>query len=220
MKREVIITRDGSSTIAIPEMKVMYHSIHGAIKESTHVYIQAGLHYVVERFSDTPLRVFEMGFGTGLNALLTAIDGQRQQRIIQYTSVEAFPLTPVEISELDYGSTLKNEMLFEQLHQVPWSQPVVISPFFTLQKEQNMLADFSIDEPVHVIYYDAFAPAAQPELWTQAVFEKLYHMLVPEGVLVTYCSKSDVRRAMQAAGFAVSKLPGPPGKREMLRAKR
>ncbi|ANE51213.1 tRNA (5-methylaminomethyl-2-thiouridine)(34)-methyltransferase MnmD [Flavisolibacter tropicus] len=218
MKREVIITRDGSSTIAIPEMKVMYHSIHGAIQESRHVYIQAGLQYALVHFSDTPLRVFEMGFGSGLNTLLTAIVAEKEQRSIYYTSVEAFPVTAAEVSVLNYGEALKGQPLFEQLHQAAWSQPVSIHPYFTLQKEPVALDRFSIDQPAHVIYYDAFAPAAQPELWTKDVFEKLYGMLVRNGILVTYCSKSDVRRAMQAAGFTVSKLPGPRGKREMLRA--
>jgi tRNA U34 5-methylaminomethyl-2-thiouridine-forming methyltransferase MnmC len=220
MKREVITTRDGSSTITIPEMKVMYHSIHGAISESMHVYIQAGLHYAVELFSDTPLRVFEMGFGSGLNALLTAIEARRQERAVHYYSVEAFPLIPEEISALNYGNALQEQALFEYLHQAPWNQPEFIGPVFMLEKMQATLADCTLDQLVHVIYYDAFAPAAQPELWTKGVFEKLYNMLVPEGILVTYCSKGDVRRALQTAGFSVSKLQGPPGKREMLRAKR
>lgn len=218
MKREVIITRDGSSTIAIPEMQVMYHSIHGAIQESRHVYIQAGLQYALAHFSDTPLRLFEMGFGSGLNALLTAIVSQKEQRSINYTSVEAYPVTAEEVGVINHGEALENQRLFDQLHKAAWSQTVSIHPYFTLQKEQVGLTSFSTSQPMHLIYYDAFAPAAQPELWTQEVFEKLYHMLASNGILVTYCSKSVVRRAMQAAGFTVSKLPGPPGKREMLRA--
>lgn len=218
MKREVITTKDGSSTIAIPEMKVMYHSINGALQESRHVYIQAGLQYAITQFSDKPIRVFEMGFGSGLNALLTAIVAHKGQRQIHYTSVEAFPLTAEEISALNYGKALDSEQLFEQLHHAAWHQAVSIHPYFALQKEHVTLSDFSTSEPFHLIYYDAFAPTAQPEMWTQTVFEKLYSMLLPKGALVTYCSKSDVRRAMQAAGFTVTKLPGPKWKREMLRA--
>jgi tRNA U34 5-methylaminomethyl-2-thiouridine-forming methyltransferase MnmC len=218
MKREVITTRDGSSTIAIPEMQVMYHSIHGALQESRHVYIQAGLQHALTQFSDRPLRVFEMGFGSGLNALLTAIVAEKEQRSIYYTSVDAFPVTAEEVGVLNYGKTLESQTLFEQLHQTAWNQPVLMHPYFTLEKRQDYLVNFSTNQPFHIIYYDAFAPAAQPELWTQAVFEKLYNLLVPSGILVTYCSKSDVRRAMQSAGFTVSKLPGPRGKREMLRA--
>jgi tRNA U34 5-methylaminomethyl-2-thiouridine-forming methyltransferase MnmC len=220
MKREVITTRDGSNTIAIPEMQVMYHSIHGAILESMHVYIESGLRYALEKFSDTPLRVFEMGFGSGLNALLTAIEARKEERAVHYYSVEAFPLVPEEVSALNYGNTLHEQALFELLHRAPWNEPVIVSPVFLLEKLQTTLANCTLDLPVHIIYYDAFAPAAQPEMWTQAVFEKLYGMLVPGGILTTYCSKGDVRRAMQAAGFTVTKLPGPRGKREMLRAER
>ncbi|HYH14494.1 MAG TPA: tRNA (5-methylaminomethyl-2-thiouridine)(34)-methyltransferase MnmD, partial [Flavisolibacter sp.] len=169
-------------------------------------------------FSDTPLRVFEMGFGSGLNALLTAAEASSLQRSIQYTTIEAYPLTREEIDTLNYGEALNNEPLFAKLHQAAWDETVVINPFFTLQKIQTLLANVPAAQLFNVIYYDAFAPAAQPELWTQAVFEKLYNMLVPGGSLVTYCSKGDVRRSMQAAGFHVSKLQGPPGKREMLRA--
>lgn len=220
MKREVITTRDGSSTVSIPDMQVTYHSIHGAIQESVHVFIEAGLHYAFEQFSAAPLRVFEMGFGSGLNALLTALEAEAMQRRIHYTSVEAYPLAAEEISALNYGKVLDKEILFTQLHEAPWNQEVVINPYFTLEKQPIDLTSFSTSQPVHAIYYDAFAPAAQPELWTQAVFEKLYAMLVPGGILTTYCSKGDVRRAMQAAGFVVAKLQGPPGKREMLRAER
>lgn len=220
MKREVITTRDGSSSIAIPEMQVTYHSIHGAMQESMHVFIKAGLHYAFERLSDVPLRVFEMGFGSGLNASLTAIEAERQQQHIHYTSVEAYPLTAAEVSALNYGKALNSEQLFEQLHQVPWNQEVMINPFFTLEKQQIDFFNVETSQPIHIIYYDAFAPAAQPELWTQAVFEKLYGMLVSGGFLVTYCAKGDVRRAMQAARFTVCKLPGPLWKREMLRAAR
>jgi tRNA U34 5-methylaminomethyl-2-thiouridine-forming methyltransferase MnmC len=220
MKRELIITRDGSHTLAIPEMKVMYHSIHGAIKESMHVYIQAGLHYALSQFSDTPLRIFEMGFGSGLNAMLTAMEAEKVQRLIHYTSAEAYPLTIEEIQALNYGMTLKNELLFKQLHEVPWSQEVTIHSFFILKKLEVDLFNFSTNQSFHLIYYDAFAPAAQPELWTQEAFELLFQMLVLGGILVTYCSKGNVRRAMQAAGFTVSKLQGPPGKREMLKAQK
>jgi tRNA U34 5-methylaminomethyl-2-thiouridine-forming methyltransferase MnmC len=219
MKREVIITKDGSSTVAIPDMQVSYHSIHGAIQESVHVFIEAGLHQAYTLFPDTILHVFEMGFGTGLNALLTAMEAKKQHPI-HYTSVEMHPLVADEVKVLNYGEVLDAQTVLEQLHQAPWGQPVTIHPFFTIEKQQVDLAHFTASQPVHVIYYDAFAPSAQPELWTTEVFQQLYTMLVPGGVLVTYCSKGDVRRAMQAAGFIVTKIPGPPGKREMLRAEK
>jgi tRNA U34 5-methylaminomethyl-2-thiouridine-forming methyltransferase MnmC len=218
MKREVIRTADGSNTISIPELNVTYHSRHGAIQESMHVFIEAGLHFTL----DSPeqhetIRVFEMGFGTGLNAFLTALDAAQKQRKIHYTAVEQYPLTLEEASQLNYTETLRHKDLFTSLHRCPWNEDITLTNYFTLRKEQTSLFSFSTTQPFNLIYYDAFAPAAQPELWTEDVFEKLYRMLTPGGILVTYCSKGDVRRAMIAAGFTVAKLPGPPGKREMLR---
>lgn len=208
MKRELQITADGSHTIAIPDMQVTYHSTHGAIQESMHVFIQAGLLY-----SPQPeIRIFEMGFGTGLNALLTC---QHATKPVYYYTVEQFPLTPAEAAGLNY-----DDVLLAQLHRAPWQEDVPLTAHFTLHKSHASLLDVQPGKTFHVIYYDAFAPGAQPELWTQRVFEKLYHLLEPGGILVTYCSKGDVRRAILAAGFMVEKLSGPPGKREMLRAHR
>lgn len=205
MKRELLVTADGSHTIAIPDMNVTYHSTHGAIQESMHVFIHAGL----QAIQAPAIRIFEMGFGTGLNALLTL---QYATTPVYYYAVEQFPLTAQEIEGLNYGT---------DLHQYPWNKDVKISEKFTLHKAHASLLDVSpVVQPFHLIYYDAFAPASQPELWSVAVFEKLYSLLEPGGMLVTYCSKGDVRRAMLAAGFNVEKLAGPPGKREMLRAVR
>jgi tRNA U34 5-methylaminomethyl-2-thiouridine-forming methyltransferase MnmC len=161
-----------------------------------------------------------MGLGTGLNAFLTALDAEKQQRKIHYTAVEQYPLTLEEASQLNYPETLQHKDLFTSLHQCPWNEDTTITNYFTLRKVQTNLANFSTAQPFNLIYYDAFAPAAQPELWTKDVFEKLYNMLTPGGILVTYCSKGDVRRAMIAAGFTITKLPGPPGKREMVRGVR
>lgn len=208
MKRELQITADGSHTVSIPDMQVTYHSRHGAIQESRHVYIEAGL----MALAHNPIRIFEMGFGTGLNALLSCM---YTSRTIYYYSVERFPLTPVETVGLNYDTTL-----LPLLHQAPWNEDVRIAPHFTLHKAHRSLLEVAPAHTFHIIYYDAFAPSAQPELWTQTVFEKLYHLLEPGGILVTYCSKGDVRRAMLGAGFTIEKLAGPPGKREMLRASR
>ncbi|WP_343669370.1 tRNA (5-methylaminomethyl-2-thiouridine)(34)-methyltransferase MnmD [Chitinophaga sp.] len=202
MKRELQVTADGSHTIAIPDMNVTYHSTHGAIQESMHVFIHAGLQAV----QAPAIRIFEMGFGTGLNALLTL---QYATTPVYYYAVEQFPLTATEVEGLNYGNAM---------HHYPWNEDVKISDQFTLHKAHTSLMTVTPAQTFHLIYYDAFAPAAQPELWTKAVFEKLFSFLEPGGILVTYCSKGDVRRAMLAAGFAVEKLAGPPGKREMLRA--
>lgn len=219
MKKEIIITADGSNTVAIPEMNVTYHSHHGAIQESVHVFIEAGLRYISGRLErrDT-LRIFEMGFGTGLNAFLTAIEVKKTKTNIHYTAVETAPLSLQEAGKLNYTQVLSYEELFQQLHQCNWNAEVQLSDCFSITKLHTDLAAFQSFHLYHLIFYDAFAPSAQPELWTQEVFEKLFAMLEPNGVLVTYCSKSDVRRAMQAAGFMVEKLPGPKGKREMVRA--
>ena len=220
MKREIIITADGSHTVAIPDLHVMYHSRHGAIQESVHVFIEAGLRYVINQSSIQSVKIFEMGFGTGLNAFLSAIEAEKQQRKIQYTAVEQYPISPEEVAGLNYPETLQHHNLFTALHQSPWNENVNISDSFTLRKEKTSLFNFSTNQLFNLIYYDAFAPPAQPELWTVEVFQKLFALLAPGGVLVTYCSKGDVRRAMIAAGFTVTKLPGPKGKREMLRAEK
>jgi tRNA U34 5-methylaminomethyl-2-thiouridine-forming methyltransferase MnmC len=224
MQRNLIVTRDGSHSVAIPEWEVSYHSVHGAIRESLHVYIEAGLRYWLQQHAAaSQCVVFEMGFGTGLNALLTLLEGERLQRKIKFETVEAYPLEISIVQQLNYCDALQqpnHRRVFESLHTCGWNKPELISPFFSFKKVNAFLAEYSASEPVDVIYYDAFAPNAQPELWTEAVFTQLLHMLSPDGILVTYCSKGDVRRAMQAAGFLVENIPGPPGKREMIRGKR
>ena len=220
MKRELIVTADGSHTVAIPDLNVTYHSRRGAIQESMHVFIEAGLRYILNQSTVPSINLFEMGFGTGLNAFLTAIEAQNQQRKVQYTAVEPYPLSPEEAAGLNYSKTLQHHKLFTALHQSPWNGDVTISDSFTLRKEKVSLFNFSTHQLFNLIYYDAFAPAAQPELWTVEVFQKLFDLLAPRGVLVTYCAKGAVRRAMTAAGFTVTKLPGPAGKREMLRAEK
>lgn len=234
MKRQIITTADGSHTVAIPEMQVTYHSHHGAVQESMHVFIEAGLRWWLGAAGQAtgaatsnnsepasgqtskPLRIFEMGFGTGLNAYLTALEAEKLQVPIHYTAVEKFPITTEEAAALNYAT--ENRLLFDRLHQSDWNTDMAIAPFFTLKKCNTSLQEFEAAAPLDVIYFDAFAPTAQPELWTEAIFTRLFNQLNSGGVLVTYCSKGVVRRAMQAAGFTVTKIPGPPGKREMVRA--
>jgi tRNA U34 5-methylaminomethyl-2-thiouridine-forming methyltransferase MnmC len=216
-EREIMITADGSVTVAIPELKVTYHSKHGAIQESMHVFIEAGLRPLLHR--QETLYIFEMGLGTGLNALLTLIEAEAHQQKIHYQSVEAFPLEAAMVAQLNYCDQLHRPELrpfFEQLHTATWDHPIALNSWFTIQKSHTALFNFSTAQPVNLIYYDAFAPSAQPELWTVDAFTHLFSMLAAGGVLVTYCSKSDVRRAMMAAGFIVEKIPGPHGKREMV----
>ena len=224
MQRNLIVTKDGSHSVAIPEWQVFYHSIHGAIPESLHVYIAAGWRYWwAQQTAASQCVVFEMGFGTGLNALLTLIETEQIQQKIMYETVEAFPLETAIVQQLNYCDALHRPDLkpvFELLHLCEWNKAITITDNFTLRKIHSSLSNFTTDQPVDIIYYDAFAPAAQPELWTEPVFQQLYSLLAPGGILVTYCSKGIVRRTLLAAGFRVENIPGPPGKREMIRAMR
>ncbi|GAB4093782.1 tRNA (5-methylaminomethyl-2-thiouridine)(34)-methyltransferase MnmD [Flaviaesturariibacter terrae] len=218
MERKITVTKDGSHTFEYPDMRGTYHSRHGALGESRHVFIEAGLYYALEQFPAEPLSIFEMGFGSGLNALLTAIEAEQRKRFIQYVTIEAFPVPASEALKLNYGALLAARELFQQLHAAPWEMETKLSEYFTIRKEEGALQELGITGLYHLVYYDAFAPSSQPELWTADSFRKLYERLLPGGALVTYCSKSVVRKAMMEAGFSVTKPPGPWGKREMVRA--
>lgn len=223
MERKIIYTKDGSPSIEIPELNVTYHSTHGAIRESDHVFIKAGLKTPALANSRKKLSIFEMGFGTGLNTLLTIIEAERSQREIYYETDEQFPLDKNTIKSLNYCKLLNREdlqPLFEQLHDCEWEMKIKITENFWIKKTKSDLLKFETSETFDLIYFDAFAPNAQPELWTKEIFEKMFSILDPGGILVTYCSKGDVRRVMQTTGFTIEKLPGPPGKREMLRARK
>jgi len=211
------LTEDGSHTLYLPEMDEHYHSVHGAIQESLHVFIKAG-------FDACPAqqpRVFEVGFGTGLNALLTAIEAAESGRKVRYTSVELYPLTLEQALMLNYGKILGEETLFANLHKAAWNESVVLNDRFSLRKVET---DFSsmpmVENEYDLIYFDAFAPNKQADLWQQDIFDRLFRSLRPNGIFVTYCAKGVVRRMLQASGFVVERLPGPPGKHEMLRGRR
>lgn len=214
--RETVLTKDGSHTLAVPEKGIWYHSLHGALQESRHVFLQAGLEAMAGR--QQRIELFEMGFGTGLNALLTAIASAEKKLSITYTAVETTPLSYTDVAPLNYGVTLGHEALFQRLHESPWNEAVSLHRFFTLQKLALDLFAYTPGRKFDLVYYDAFAPSAQPELWTPNTIEKLYAMMNEDGMLVTYCAKGNVRRALLAAGFTVERLPGPKWKREMLRA--
>jgi tRNA U34 5-methylaminomethyl-2-thiouridine-forming methyltransferase MnmC len=225
VERKTIITKDGSHSISIPGMNVTYHSIHGAIQESLHVFIEAGFTESLNRSQLTgqPIALFEMGLGTGLNVLLTMMEAEKNRQPVHYTAVELYPLDKEHITALNYCRQLNRPGLqtaFEHIHGCEWEKDIIISPFFTLHKTKNDLANFSGGHFFDLVYFDAFAPAAQPELWTTGIFQKLYDMMNENGLLVTYCSKGEVRRAMQAAGFTTEKIAGPTGKREMLKARK
>jgi tRNA U34 5-methylaminomethyl-2-thiouridine-forming methyltransferase MnmC len=217
---EIVETKDGSHSLKSDKFNQTYHSIHGAIAESEHVFIEAGLNFASKNKDE--LTIFEMGFGTGLNAFLTAVHGSDQKLKIHYETVEQYPVDLDQINHLNYAELInngKNSELFQSLHTAKWETDKAINENFTLMKRNCNLKDYR-SEPgsVDVIYFDAFSPNAQPELWTIDVFRQMFEMLKLEGVLVTYCCKGIVRRAMLEAGFTVDKLEGPPGKREMIRA--
>ncbi|MGB5264370.1 MAG: tRNA (5-methylaminomethyl-2-thiouridine)(34)-methyltransferase MnmD [Lutimonas sp.] len=218
MERKVIITHDGSSSIYLPEWDEHYHSIHGAIQEAYHVFIKNGLYLFKD---EKKIELLEIGFGTGLNALITLIEGEKYNLFINYTGIEAYPVSLEEMKQLNYLSLLDakhKELEFVKMHEDNWEEKLRISDAFNLTKKQQKFQDIREKNKYNLIYFDAFGARVQPELWTETIFVQMFEALAEGGVLVTYAAKGSVRRAMLASGFEVEKLPGPPGKREMLRA--
>ncbi|MFN8353817.1 MAG: tRNA (5-methylaminomethyl-2-thiouridine)(34)-methyltransferase MnmD [Spirosomataceae bacterium] len=211
----LVLTADGSHTLWSEQTQQWYHSVHGAWQESQRVFIELGLQYVAKQHTD--IQLFEMGFGTGFNALLSLVEAEKLGVNVHYTGVEAFPISTEEAQGLNYDQLLQTQWL-QTLHATPPAEIVRLTPLFTFQKFHTTLQAFSSTERYHLIYFDAFASNAQPELWSVEVFTQLADMLHPEGVLTTYSSKGDVRRNLQAAGFRVEKHPGPGRKREVIRA--
>ncbi len=218
MKRIVQLTNDGSTTIFIDGKNISYHNTDGAIGESKHVFIEAGLKHIITHQNNKKLVIFEMGFGTGLNALLTYQVALENQLSIDYTAIELYPILQEEITALNIGKQLQMEAAFDKLHETNWEDSVIINDYFTLNKINQSLINFSTKQEFNLIYYDAFAPNDQPELWTSAIFKKLYNILLPNGILVTYCSKGDVKRTMKAVGFKVERVKGFANKWHMIRA--
>ncbi len=216
-KYEIVKTADGSKTLYLPEMNEQYHSLNGAVTESDFVYLQNGY---LHQQSNAPV-VLEVGFGTGLNCLLTAIKANELKRPTLYYSVEKFPLDPLLIQQLNYGEQISQNAarLFHQIHTCEWEIPVQISEYFHLCK-MNMdltVSDLNTIRNCNVIYFDAFGPDKQQEMWSPEIFTKIYNKTLNEGIFVTYSAKGQVRRQLAAAGFTMERLPGPPGKKEMLR---
>jgi len=217
LKRRIITTADGSKTIQIEDWDEQYHSKYGAIQEAYHVFIKYGLNL----FQDANIKLLEIGFGTGLNALITLKEMENRGLIIDYVGVEAYPVAMEEVVQLEYCSQLNAEAYqshFEHIHTSDWGKPISITSSFTLEKQQKDFKSINDVEEFNLVYFDAFGARVQPELWTEDIFLKMYTALQDKGVLVTYAAKGSVRRALQAVGFTVERLPGPPGKREMLRA--
>ncbi len=218
LTRTIITTADGSPTIAIKEWDEQYHSVHGAVQESKHVYIHAGLDALpVEK---TTIRILEFGFGTGLNALLALQWADKYQKNVTYHGIEAFPVSFSLIKALRYPEILQiSRLFFEQMHAAEMNLSHSITPYFSFKKMHETFEQFTpSDNTYDIIFYDAFGPRVQPRLWQPEILEKAYHALCNNGIFVTYCAKGQVKRDLKTLGFSVETLAGPPGKREMIRA--
>ena len=216
MKREIIITSDGSSTIYIPEWNESYHSKNGAIQEAYHVFIKDGY----SLFQKKSINILEIGFGTGLNAFITYLEAKKDNIDVNYVGVEAFPVVKEEIKRLNYVQELNVEtedFIFNKMHNSDWNLENKISSNFKLTKRKQLFQDIKDVECFDLIYFDAFGFTLQPELWNEEIFQAMYNSLLKNGVLVTYACRGSIKRAMLKAGFKVEKLPGAPGKREMIR---
>lgn len=219
MKRNIITTGDGSKTIQIDDWNEQYHSKHGAIQEAYHVFIANGL----SNFHDSNISILEIGLGTGLNAFITLLEAEKMNIAAKYTGVEAYPISILEMKQLNYVVELQAEQLadeFRLIHTAPWEIDIQLAEHFTFRKQKKNFSQIEDKDCYDLIYFDAFGARVQPELWTEDIFLKMYQALKKGGILTTYAAKGSVRRAMQAVGFSVERLPGPPGKREMLRARK
>jgi tRNA U34 5-methylaminomethyl-2-thiouridine-forming methyltransferase MnmC len=217
MKREIIITDDGSTTIRIPDWDENYHSTHGAIQEAKHVFIKNGLDLFQKQDS---ISILEIGFGTGLNAFITFLETVNKEKV-NYVGVEAYPISTEEIAQMNYVAELQAtqyQAVFDKMHSCDWESQQNITENFILTKRKQFFQDIEDKEQFDLIYFDAFGFPLQPELWSEAIFKKMYEALLPKGTLVTYACRSSIKNAMLSVGFSIEKLPGAPGKREMLRA--
>lgn len=218
--RTIIETSDGSHTILSQQLQVSYHSKYGAIQESNHVFLANGLHHVAR--NTQTIAILEMGFGTGLNALLSFREAYSNGWNLHYTTVEAYPISIEQAKALNYHELLgepgRPDLLL-QLHEQPWDTVECYEGIFTFNKIASRFESLQFPpERFDLVYYDAFAPSAQPELWETEVLRIVYDALKPGGILVTYCAKGAVKRSLKSLGFVIEELPGPPGKREMTRA--
>ncbi len=216
MKREILTTKDGSTTIHLPDWDESYHSKHGAIQEAYHVFIKNGL----SLFQRKNVSILEIGFGTGLNAFITYLEAKKTNQAVDYVGVEAYPVLLDEALQMNYVSELEatdETNVFTIMHNTSWDEVHSISTNFSLNKRRQFFQDISDDNRFDLIYFDAFGYRVQPELWSLEIFQKMYKALKTNGVLVTYACRGSIKRAMLECGFKVEKLPGAPGKREMLR---
>jgi tRNA U34 5-methylaminomethyl-2-thiouridine-forming methyltransferase MnmC len=216
MKREIIQTADGSKTIYLPEIDEHYHSVNGAIGESMHVFVEAGFNFC----DANPVSLFEVGFGTGLNALLTAIEAAKRRKHTRYLTIEKFPLSPEICRQLDYQYITVDSAaeIYSLIHSSEWGRPTRITEFFELQKIEGDFLTDKIDYKADIVYFDAFAHSKQSEMWHYDVLGKACNTLQKGGIFVTYSARGELKRNLRSLGFEITSLPGASGKREMIRA--
>ncbi len=214
-------TKDGSHSLWIPKLQESYHSLHGAVTESQHVFIEQGIHYLHDTDDGAEIRILEVGFGTGLNALLTCLFSQERKIRIKYTTLEPNPLSWGLASKLNYPDSLahpQSHFWYKELHIIEWGQIEWLNPYFSILKCNETIQEHSAHEPYHICFFDAFAPGKQPDIWEIKVLEMVKHMLEDRGILVSYCAQGKFKRDLKTLGFTVESLAGPPGKKEMTRA--
>jgi len=219
LKREIIVTSDGSTSIHLPDWEESYHSKHGAIQEAKHVFIKNGLSF----FKGQSVSILEIGFGTGLNAFITFLESQLLNQMVDYVGVEGFPISSQEVLQMNYVNQLNAtdfKAVFELFHLCKWEENVTISNHFRLTKRNQLFNEIDDINQFDLIYFDAFGFRVQPELWSVEIFTRMYTSLKSGGILVTYACRGPIKRAMIEAGFQIEKLTGPPGKREMLRGRK
>ena len=217
MKREILITQDGSTTIHLPDWNENYHSKHGAIQEAKHVFIKNGL----SLFENRNVSILEIGFGTGLNAFITFLEAKKLNQKIDYYGVEAYPVIAEEVLQMNYVAALNaenNESVFKKMHESDWEKKIILDDHFCLTKRKQFFNEIVDENKYDLIYFDAFGYRVQPELWSTEIFKKMYNSLKSNSYLVTYAARGVVKRSLTEVGFTVEKLEGPPGKREMFRA--
>lgn len=216
LKREIIQTKDGSTTIYLPDWEESYHSKHGAIQEAYHVFIKNGF----SLFQGKSISILEIGFGTGLNAFITCLESEKTLQSVNYVGVEAYPVALSEALKMNYAEEISpsSTQIYEKLHQTEWEVNHAMTNCFSITKRKQFFQEIDDRESFDLIYFDAFGFRVQPELWGESIFAKMYQALKAKGVLVTYACRTSIKKAMLSAGFVVEKLPGAPGKREMLRA--
>jgi len=216
----VIETGDGSHSLLDTSLNETYHSTHGALQESRHVFVHHGFHASSSVGAGEPLRILEIGFGTGLNTLLTLLEANQLSKPVAYESWEKHPLPPAVWQQLNYGDKVGDRTAYELIHRAPWNVRTSLSSCLELFKRTRDLLTDPIETEFDLVYYDAFAPSRQPAMWTLDVLRKVTHAIRPGGSWVSYCAKGQVKRDLASLGMKVEALPGPPGKKEMTRALR